>query len=182
MADTFVSLEDTNWIKKTCIIQGNFKLKSGFWVSSYFDVHRVLSELSTRERLLGIMSQVMFQANKEQATILAGVESSGALVASFLAARHGLDFLLIRKGPRDYGTQKMIEGQVGTGQRVLLVDDVTSDGATAVSAVNSLKSYGFQVSSMIAVAYRGFGAEERLKRQGVNLWAAVFEPDTPTVE
>ncbi len=180
MVDTFISMADVNWIKDTCIIQGNFKLKSGLEVSSYFDVHRALNELGTRDKLMMIMSQVLVDANRNGATILAGIESSGAAVAAFLAARHGLDFFLVRKEGRNHGTESLVEAPRGNGQSVVLIDDVTRDGSTSVKAIQKLRACNYNVEAVVAVAYRGMGAEVRLQNEGVRLWAAVFEPDTPT--
>ncbi|HHI01252.1 MAG TPA: orotate phosphoribosyltransferase, partial [Thermococcus litoralis] len=70
---------------------------------------------------------------------------------------------------KSYGTGRQIEGVVEEGDRVLLVEDVTTTGNSVVRAAKALEEEGAKVVAIMVVVDREEGAKESLSREGYML-------------
>lgn len=88
--------------------------------------------------------------------VVAGVATAGiphgALVADVLQK----PFIYVRSKPKGHGMQNLIEGEIPTGKKVLVVEDLISTGGSSVKAVNALKETGAEVVGTIAIFTYGF--------------------------
>ena len=77
----------------------------------------------------------------------------------------------MRKKPKGFGRDARIEGDISEGQRVLLVEDLTTDGGSKVSFVNALREAGGECGHTIVVFYYDIFPEvpARLAEQGIQL-------------
>ena len=87
---------------------------------------------------------VMRDAGFEQFDAVAGGETAGIPFAAWMADRLGLPMLYVRKKPKGFGRNSQIEGDLDEGQRVLLVEDMTTDGGSKVNFCNALREAGAQ--------------------------------------
>ncbi|MCK4712013.1 MAG: orotate phosphoribosyltransferase, partial [Marinosulfonomonas sp.] len=62
--------------------------------------------------------------------------------AALVAERMGLPMSYVRKKPKGYGRGARIEGEMSEGQRVLLVEDLTTDGGSKLSFVDAIRETG----------------------------------------
>ncbi len=60
----------------------------------------------------------------------------------------------VRKQPKDYGTQKWIEGTVVRGEKVLIVDDVVTTGGSTLAAIQRSRDEGLEVLKVIVLVDR----------------------------
>ncbi len=74
---------------------------------------------------------------------------------------------MVRKEGRRHGTQKSLEGELKAGERVLVVEDVTTTGGSVRKAVEALRGEGAEVDRVICVVDREEGAEAALREVGV---------------
>ena len=90
----------------------------------------------------------------------------GAILAK--AAEEGVELegLLVRKEPKKYGTGKLIEGNVVSGQRVVVVEDVVTTGGSVLKAVKAAEDAGLSVAKVIALVDREAGGRENIETQG----------------
>ena len=79
--------------------------------------------------------------------------------------------LYIRKQPKGFGRNAQIEGDPKDGLRVLLVEDLTSDGGSKIKFAEAIRKAGMQVSdTFVLFFYRAFpGAIEALAGAGLKL-------------
>ena len=87
-------------------------------------------------------------------------------VAAALEAKKG--FLYLRKEPKGYITNSVIEGMFEPGQRVVIVDDAVSRTHDKRTAIDQLSAAGLQVvgvSVLIDAAYGVTDAEQAWLRQ-----------------
>src|SRR6185436_14126971 len=89
----------------------------------------------------------------EQFDAVAGGETAGIPFAAWFADRMALPMLYVRKKPKGFGRGAQIEGEIKDGQRVLLVEDMTSDGGSKVNFVNALRKAGVKCDHTFVFFY-----------------------------
>jgi orotate phosphoribosyltransferase len=84
---------------------------------------------------------------------VAGGETAGIAFAAWMADKLGLPMQYVRKAPKGFGRNAQIEGDVKDGQRVLLVEDMTTDGGSKVNFVNALRKAGVRCDHTFVFFY-----------------------------
>jgi orotate phosphoribosyltransferase len=87
---------------------------------------------------------------------IAGVATAGIPQGVLVAQDLGLPFIYVRSKPKDHGTGNLIEGDVLTGKRVVVVEDLISTGKSSLQAVEALRSAGYDVAGLVAIFSYGF--------------------------
>lgn len=75
--------------------------------------------------------------------------------AAMLAAHYNLPQLLVRKTPKTYGTQQMVEGAYSPGANVILVEDVVTTGGSVREVIEVLHRHEIRVVLVVSILYRG---------------------------
>ncbi|MGI9395272.1 MAG: orotate phosphoribosyltransferase, partial [Boseongicola sp.] len=98
-------------------------------------------------------------------------ETAGIPFAALVAERLSLPMTYVRKKPKGYGRNARIEGEMAEGQRVLLVEDLTTDGGSKLSFVDAIRETGASCGHTAVIFYYGIFPEtiETLKNHGVLL-------------
>jgi len=107
----------------------------------------------------------------ESLDAVAGGETAGIPYAAWLSDKLNLPMLYVRKKPKGFGRNAQIEGTFKEGARVLLVEDLASDGGSKVNFVNALRTAGATVTDCFVVFfYAAFpGGLKSLDEIGVKL-------------
>jgi orotate phosphoribosyltransferase len=159
-------------LKSNSLRFGVFTLASGKQSAYYIDL-RVLPSFPGYFRL-GIRALKDLVAEKVGLfDIFASVPTSGLVFGSALAYEMGKPFIYVRKDPKSYGTNKMIEGFLNPGSKVVIVDDVATTGTSLSSAVEIIRTNGGIVEDVVALVDRHEGAQDKLKEMGIKLNAVV---------
>jgi orotate phosphoribosyltransferase len=87
---------------------------------------------------------------------IAGVATAGIPQGVLVAQELGLPFIYVRAKPKDHGTGNMIEGDILTGKRVVVVEDLISTGKSSLQAVSALRDAGYDVAGLAAIFSYGF--------------------------
>lgn len=96
---------------------------------------------------------------------IAGVATAGIPQGVLIAQELGLPFIYVRAKPKDHGTGNLIEGEVLTGKRVVVVEDLISTGKSSLQAVEALRAAGYDVAGLAAIFSYGFDvANENFKQ------------------
>ena len=74
--------------------------------------------------------------------ISADCKPTPAASVAWMADKLGLPMQYVRKQSKGFGRNAQIEGEVKDGQRVLLVEDMTTDGGSKVNFINALRKAG----------------------------------------
>ena len=113
-----------------------FTLASGLQSPTYIDCRKLISYPRIRTTLMDFLTvTVMRDAGFEAFDNVAGGETAGIPFAAMMAERMALPMTYVRKKPKGYGRNARIEGEMTPGQRVLLVEDLTTDGGSKISFV-----------------------------------------------
>ena len=77
----------------------------------------------------------------------------------------------MRKQAKDHGTQSLIEGlakgETLKGKRVVVVEDVTTTGGSALKAVEALKAQGGVIVRVLTLVDRKEGAADTFAKAGI---------------
>ena len=149
-----------------------FTLSSGLPSPTYVDCRKLISFPRIRSTLMDFLTvTVMRDAGFEAFDNIAGGETAGIPFAAFVAERMALPMTYIRKKPKGYGRNARIEGVMSEGQRVLLVEDLTTDGGSKLSFVDAIRETGASCGHTAVIFYYGIFPETigRLDEHGVKL-------------
>ncbi|EAR51600.1 orotate phosphoribosyltransferase [Oceanicola granulosus HTCC2516] len=149
-----------------------FTLASGKRAPTYIDCRKLISFPRIRATLMDFMAvTVMREAGFEAFDNIAGGETAGIPFAALIAERLGLPMTYVRKKPKGYGRNARIEGAMSEGQRVLLVEDLTTDGGSKLSFVDAVRETGAVCGATAVIFYYDIFPEttDRLAAHGVQL-------------
>jgi orotate phosphoribosyltransferase len=149
-----------------------FVFTSGRKSPVYVDIRKLISFPRARSRLMDLAVQSIERAaGYESIDAIAGGETAGIPFAAWIAERMGLPMLYVRKQPKGFGRMAQIEGVLSEGQRVVLVEDLATDGGSKINFINALKTAGASVQHTFVVFHYGIFPASRtsLKELGVDL-------------
>lgn len=141
---------------------GDFTLASGVKSPYYIDVKTAM----THPDLLSAVASAV--AGSQKFDIIAGVAVGGVplAVATALAAKK--PYAIVRSAEKGHGKKEMIIGHV-RGKRVLLIEDVTTSGGSALYGIDILRAAGATIDRVVTVVDREQGAAGMLRDKGVDL-------------
>jgi orotate phosphoribosyltransferase len=156
--------------------RGRFKLASGGWSDHYID-GKMSEVFSGAVRLIG---EVLYERTQALPLDALGGLEVGAVPLTTAAVMaydlHGrvMEGFWVRDKVKGHGTQKLIEGKLERGFRVLILDDVITRGGSSLKAVLAAREAGAEVVGVLALVDRLAGAEQLLRSHGVPDFRAVF--------
>ena len=133
-----------------------FIFTSGWASPVYTDCRRLISFPRVRQTLMDFGAATVFRdAGFEQFDTVVGGETAGIPFAAWMADRLMLPMQYVRKKPKGFGRNAQIEGHLEPGQRVLLVEDLTTDGGSKVNFCNALRAAGATVEHIFVIFFYG---------------------------
>lgn len=150
-----------------------FILASGKPSPTYIDCRKLISYPRIRSTLMDFLTvTVMRNAGFEAFDNVAGGETAGIPFGALVAERMALPMTYVRKKPKGYGRNARIEGVMTEGQRVLLVEDLTTDGGSKISFVDAIRETGATCAHTAVIFYYGIfpQTEKILGGHGVTLY------------
>lgn len=164
-------------IKRLSFFRGDITLASGKKATFYFDMKPSMFDPVGAD----LMSDLIFARLDGVACDLVGGLEMGAvpLISPVsikgLAAGRPIPGFFVRKAVKDHGTKKLIDGVADvTGKSVVIVEDVTTTGQSAMQAVRALEAAGAKISLVISIVDREDGAEDLYREAGVP-FASLFK-------
>ena len=142
-----------------------FTFASGKKSPVYINCRRRISFPRIRWMLMGFLAATILRdAGVKAATSLrdagmkafdnvAGGETAGIPFAALIAERLSLPMTYVRKHPKGYGQNARIEGEMAPGQRVLLVEDMATDGGSKMSFIEAIRATGATCGHAAVVFY-----------------------------
>lgn len=131
-----------------------FTFTSGLASPVYTDCRRLISFPRVRQALIDFgVATIEREAGFECFDAVAGGETAGIPFAAWFADRLGLPMLYVRKQAKGFGRNAQIEGNVVAGDRVLLVEDLATDGGSKVNFCNALRKAGTTIEHVFVIFY-----------------------------
>ena len=160
-----------------------FRLASGRMSPVYIDCRRIIAFPRPRSEVSDMLvDMILANVGPDSIDGVAGGETAGIPFAAFVAERMSLPMSYVRKKPKGYGRNARIEGDVRPGQRVLLVEDLATDGGSKLSFVEAIREAGAECTEVAVVFHYGIfpAAEAELSRRNLRInrlctWSEVLE-------
>jgi len=147
-------------------------LTSGLASPVYIDCRKLISYPRIRSTLMDFAVATLHRnVGYEAFDAIAGGETAGIPFAAWIAERFELPMQYVRKKPKGFGRDAQIEGDISEGQRVLLVEDLTTDGGSKFAFANAIRQAGGEIGHTFVVFYYDVfkGAQEALAAEGLQL-------------
>ncbi len=151
----------------------SIKLVSGRTTSYYFN----MKPTALHPEGGSLIANLLLDAVQDvEADYIGGLEMGAvplATAASVVSHDRGrpLPAFFVRKAAKDHGTQSLVEGLAPgeslKGKRVIIVEDVTTTGGSAMKAVEAVRDEGAQVAVVVTVVDRLEGATENFAAVGL---------------
>lgn len=156
-----------------------FKLASGRESGFFFDLKPTMLD---PEGINLLADEVIDQATKLRADCIGGLVLGAVpiVVAAVLKSKeagHPLKGFWVRKEAKDHGALNLTDGHLAAGSRVVIIEDVTTTGGSAMKAVAEARRQGGDVVGVITVVDRLEGARENFKKEGIDLIALFDKND-----
>jgi orotate phosphoribosyltransferase len=127
-----------------------FTWASGWKSPIYCDNRITLSHPTARTYIRQQLTQLI-QEKFGAVGCIAGVATAGIPQGVLVAQELGLPFIYVRSKPKEHGRGNMIEGDVLTGKRVVVIEDLISTGKSSLQAVEALREAGYDVAGLAAI-------------------------------
>jgi orotate phosphoribosyltransferase len=153
-------------VRRLSVVHGWVTLSSGKEAGYYVDLRRA----TLHHRAAALIGKLMRELTADWDYAAAGGLTLGAdpvATAMMHAPGRPIDAFVVRKAAKTHGMQRLIEGTDVAGQRVLVVEDTSTTGASPLTAVRAVRDAGGEVVGVATVVDRATGAAEVIEAEGL---------------
>ncbi len=150
---------------------------SGWKSPIYCDNRKSLSHPVVRDLIKTEMSTEIFQEYPD-ADMIAGVATAGIPHGVLVADLLKMPFIYVRSAPKKHGLTNQIEGDIGQGKDVIVVEDLISTGGSSMQAIEALRDAGLEVRALFSIFNYGFPQSAELFAQNNVTWASLTDYET----
>ena len=152
-------------VRRLSVLRGRVTLSSGKEADYYVDLRRA----TLHHRAAALIGRLMRELTADWEYAAVGGLTLGAdpvATAIMHAPGRPIDAFVVRKSVKTHGMQRLIEGADVAGQRVLVVEDTSTTGGSALTAVRAVREAGGEVVGVATVVDRATGAAEAIEAAG----------------
>ena len=153
-------------VRELSVVFGRVTLSSGKEADYYVDLRRA----TLHHRAAPLIGRLMRELTVDWDYSAVGGLTMGAdpvAVAIMHAPGRPIDAFVVRKAVKSHGMQRLIEGAEVAAKRVLVVEDTSTTGGSALTAVHAVREAGATVVGVATVVDRATGAAEAIEAEGV---------------
>ncbi len=163
-------------------VGAEMKLASGRSSNFYFNMKPTMMHPEGAHLIAELVLEAL---TDDQVDLIGGLEMGAVPLATAVAAvSHAkgrpIRAFFVRKQAKEHGTQKLVEGlgpdETMEGQSVIVIEDVTTTGGSAIKAVEALKGEGANVLRVITIVDRQEGAVDSFAAAGIG-FEAILQAD-----
>lgn len=166
-------------ITDLAIVRGKVTLSSGREADYYVDMRRVTLDGVAAPLVGRVMRELVADLDFDAVggLTLGADPVATAMLHAAAAAGDRLDAFIVRKAEKAHGLQRRIEGTEVTGRRVLIVEDTSTTGSSALAAVDAVRAAGGHVVAVACVVDRRTDAARAIADAGLDYRFAVGADD-----
>ncbi|UTT45807.1 orotate phosphoribosyltransferase [Micrococcus luteus] len=168
-------------IQELAVVHGRVTLSSGKEADYYVDLRRVTLHHEAAP-LIGRVMLRLLEENGIGCDAVGGLTMGADPVATAMmhqagAAGRALDAFVVRKAQKSYGMGRQVEGPGVDGRRVVVLEDTSTTGGSALTAVEGVRNAGGDVQAVAVIVDRATGAAERVAEEAGVLYLYAFGKD-----
>ena len=159
-------VELADLVRQLAVVHGRVTLSSGKEADYYVHLRRA----TLHHRAAPLIGRLIRDLTDDWEYAAVGGLTLGAdpvATAVMHAPGRPIDAFVVRKSTKTHGMQRLIEGPDITDRPVLVVEDTSTTGASALTAVRAVQDAGAQVVGVVTVVDRGTGAAEAIEAEGI---------------
>ena len=149
-----------------CVKFGEFTLKSGIKSPVYVDFRVTISNPSLLKEIGIVLAQ---KAKEIGCNRICAIPYAGLPLGVATSIEGNIPLVYSRKEVKTYGTGKLIEGKFDKTDKILVVDDIVTDGASKIEAIKPLTKEGLNVTDILVIIDREQGGSKLLAEAGYKL-------------
>ena len=151
---------------------GKFTLASGRESDYYIDMKRAMTDPAVLKRIAVAASELVKGADR-----LAGMELGAIPLVVAISLETGIPYVMVRKERKGHGTGRRIEGEIKEGEKVIVVEDVTTTGGSLLRAAEAVMEAGGKVERVLVIVDRQEGASELITEKGLEFVPLLVRDD-----
>jgi len=128
----------------------SFQWASGWLSPIYCDNRKTLSHPNIRNFIKKELA-LLIKNQHSDVNVIAGVATGAIAIGALIADELDLPFIYVRSSSKGHGLGNRIEGDLNTGNKVVVVEDLISTGMSSLSAVDALRDADFDVLGMTSI-------------------------------
>lgn len=156
-------------IDEYAVVRGRVTLSSGKEADHYVDLRRVTLHHEAAPLVGQVMLQMLRQAGitfEAVGGLTMGADPVGTAMLHAAAAQGiALDAFVVRKTAKSYGMGRQVEGPSVKGREVVILEDTSTTGGSALQAVEGVRAAGGDVQAVAVIVDRDTGAKERIEAE-----------------
>jgi orotate phosphoribosyltransferase len=165
-------------ITRRSLLRGEFRLTSGRSSNFFIDLKKTMFDPEGAFLLADLLFEMI---KDEDVDCIGGMETGAIPLVAALCLRSWpskpLAGFFIRKESKGHGTDRRVDGLLDSGSRVILFEDVTTTGGSALRAADEARRNQCAILKVITVVDRLEGAEENFRNAGVPFEALFARSD-----
>lgn len=156
-------------ISNLAVVHGKVTLSSGKQADYYVDLRRVTLDGAAAPIVGRVMRELVadWQFEAVGGLTLGADPVATSMLHAAASAGERLDAFVVRKDAKAHGLQRRIEGTEVAGRRVLVVEDTSTTGGSAMQAVEAVQQAGGIVVGVATIVDRDTGVRERIEAAGL---------------
>lgn len=127
-----------------------FVWASGIKSPVYCDNRLTLTSVKARNDVENGLAELV-RENYPEAEGLMGTSTAGIPHAAIVGHILGMPMGYVRSGAKDHGRKNRIEGRLGKGQKVVVVEDLISTAGSVIEVVDVLREEGAEVLGIVSI-------------------------------
>jgi orotate phosphoribosyltransferase len=171
-------------IDAEAVYRGDFTLSSGKKATYYVDMRKLTLDHRAAPAIGRIMLDLVRTGLPDHGDGIAAVGGltlgadpiANAVLHASVGTEHPLDAFVVRKEPKDHGRGRQVEGAEVAGKRVVVLEDTSTTGQSALKAVEVLRAEGAEVVAVAVIVDRKTGAQAAIEAEGLR-WLAAIDLD-----
>ena len=132
-------------------LRGDFTLSSGKKSDYYINMKKAITEPEILSTIAKLITELIAEDGIDK---VAGPALGAVPIATAVSLESKTPLLMIRKEKKGYGTSKLIEGELNSGDNVIVVEDVTTTGGSLLKAIKAIQENGGNVTRAFEVVDR----------------------------
>ena len=156
-------------IKELAVVRGKVILSSGKEADYYIDLRRITLHHEASKLVGQVMLDMIDDAGIQlecAGGLTMGADPVGTAVMHAAAdVGRAVDAFVVRKAQKSYGMGRQVEGPSVEGRNVVVLEDTSTTGGSALTAVEGVRKAGGNVVAVAVIVDRNTGAKEKIEAE-----------------